>query len=155
MNIWGTFPEWIQAVCAILALGGLVWYCLETKSIREASIAQSEASRHPFPMLAGIANMGKVLSIVNAGEGIALNVRWRFCNEIDDDLRGLGSITVNDQRQLTVSGIKASFSYFKSGNGIRVIYTDTAFKQYWTEIHYVSDYDAEAEYFVRTETGSL
>jgi hypothetical protein len=123
----------IQAVCQIFGLVGLLAYAVETYRIRRSTLSESDASRRPFFEIF-VGEYG--LRVKNTGAGIALNVKWM-------QLEGPSKIGPVD------IGAIATQMYFimltpesqdrlKSEHlleyPVRITYTDTAGKKYWTVI---------------------
>jgi hypothetical protein len=72
----------VSACAAVLGLGGLVWYAIETWKLRKAAQDQLETMNRPCVLM--IENIDQTLGfdnsplmIENVGAGVALNIRWR------------------------------------------------------------------------------
>jgi len=123
----------IQATCAVLGLLGLIWYALETRSIRKATLAQSAASRRPYFHLVRSKEFPGCHVAKNIGSGIALKVQWTFLGpEFITRPIEMGSCAVNQRKFFYFKGEPVPSGLLRSHGGVRMTYTDTAGVRYWT-----------------------
>lgn len=155
----------IQAFSAFLGLLGLALYAMDTRRIRIATLAQSDATRRPYfhpedweaPKNLKNAPEFKLkdyYQFKNCGSGIALEVSWRFLSEIDAPLLPLGSCAVGRVKHIfTADGRWVEYSEIESHGGVYLEYKDTAGKRYWTtiEIRRMADNTVHA----LVDTGSI
>ncbi len=147
-----------QAVGAFAGLIVLGIYAFDTRRIREATLNQSSASRRPFFILTTDSPMQgvSVWQIKNVGVGPALETTWEYKDPIlrEQSLTQVGAVapgsvvTIREAngpigaRDLTVRG------------GLRITYTDTAGKVYWSEIGCKDEYGS-VRFVVETGDGIL
>lgn len=136
----------IQAFSAFMGLLGLAYYARETRRIRIATLAQSDASRRPYfhaedwevPKNLQDAEEfeGKdYYQFKNCGSGIALEVCWRFLSDSKAPLVPLGSCAVGRVKYIFTSDWRwVEYDEIESHEGVYLEYKDTAGKRYWTKI---------------------
>jgi hypothetical protein len=130
-----SITDWIQALSAAAGVLGLAIYAFDTRIIRRATLAQSEASRRPFIVPRSL-HTAKV-DFENAGQGPALSLRCRWMDTPDETSffhpDDVGAVPVGGTFQVvTMSRIVGLPSVRMSG--LRIFYKDTAGKEYWTTI---------------------
>jgi hypothetical protein len=151
---WGTVPEWIQAVTAVIGVGGLVYYCKETHKIREEAVRQGAASRRPFLFVrqSNPEDLNSNLLLLNEGQGPALDVFWRQGErkEAQRPTYRVGSIGVDHSISLQWQTKRFIRLAELTESGLYIEYGDaTESQRYWTEIFV----DNKAE--IRLTTGKL
>lgn len=146
----------IQAVCAVLTLFGLFVYAFDTRRIRNATLAQSEASRRPYFTFEANHDLksGRLtIGAKNVGEGAALSFAIFFGDgtSIQRLQRGFG-IAVGENVLLLEGPYKDVCTKMQLSEGVWLEYTDLAQKSYWSSFvcarsangeliadHYISD----------------
>lgn len=126
----------MQACSAIAGVIGLAVYAFDTRKIRNATLAQTEASRRPF--FAFNTNLDKsrnVLSVTaeNVGTGHAMDLH--IYNGKGESLQSieLGICIVIHGVLLVMQGDAALITgRLASQDGVRLEYADTAGKRYWS-----------------------
>jgi hypothetical protein len=129
--------DWIQAMSAALGVIGLGLYALDTRTIRNESLAQGTANRRPsFNLEYGLIGSDFVFEVMNVGSGVALGAKWKFHRSIDAlEFESIGDVAVGSRRALRISHRYATEADFIWGDdAIRLVYTDTAKKEYWSDI---------------------
>ncbi|MGI4756598.1 MAG: hypothetical protein ACRYGF_07085 [Janthinobacterium lividum] len=120
--------EWWQVGIASIGLAMLCFYSLETRRIRQATLAQSDASRRPFITIHATEPH---LIFKNSGAGPALDVKAIFSNGDDYQPDPIGAVGVTDL--FHVDYLLAPVTYEMILQTIlKFGYTDTAGKPYWT-----------------------
>jgi hypothetical protein len=139
---YGQNADALQAIAAIIGVVALGCYVLDTRRIRKATLAQSEASRRPFFRTSAETlesrNLNEKFMAINVGEGHALNVTGNFVDRPLPRSVEVGAcckeatavVTLVDSEQ-TLRNIRES--------GLLLEYEDTAGKRYWTEIRFGSE----------------
>ncbi len=132
--MWRIFWVWvfinaqtIQAVCAVLALFGLFVYAFDTRRIRNATLAQSEASRRPYFTFEANHDLksGRLtIGAKNVGEGAALSFAIFF---------GDGTSTQRLQRGFGDSRRRECFA--TGGTVQRCMHKDAAFRGCLAGVH--------------------
>jgi len=151
VGLWVYYnAQTIQAVAAILAFVGLLVYAWDTRLIRKATLtttratlAQGDASRRPYFQPEDWENTkgekafeGKdYYQFRNCGAGIALNVRWRFLNQLGSPMKRIGSCAVGQVKYVFVAGERwIEFPEIVEHGGLYLQYEDTSGLTYWTTI---------------------
>jgi len=148
--MWHSFWLWvyinaqtIEAACAVLAFFGLVFYAFDTRQIRYATLAQSNASRRPYfhpedwkdPNNTEVFKGKEYYQFRNCGAGIAVNISWRFLDDNTAPLVPIGSCAVRKVKFLfTIDERWIEYSDIEAHGGVRLEYEDTAGMRYWTTI---------------------
>jgi hypothetical protein len=136
MPAGASIPEWIQAVCSICGLGGLIWYTTETRRIRLATINQMRAAQRPF-LSAKVCDTlpGSPSMIENRGDGPAVTIYWKKGTENGDGAEGetwfLTGTLAKGQSSLLYRSPNREWVEVLSGDGVRVHYRDMAGNWYW------------------------
>lgn len=123
----------IQAVCAILALIDLAVYAFDTRAIRVATLAQSDASRRPFLDLitndfSYIGN--QAFSLKNNGVGPAISVAWAPVGLEDAALLHVGALSVGAKVDFGGAFNNLDEEGFNEHGGVAIVYSDTAGRDY-------------------------
>jgi hypothetical protein len=158
MSAGGTIPEWIQAVCSVFALAGLIWYTAETRRIRLATINQMRAAQRPF-LSAKVCDTlpGKLSMVENRGDGPALSIYWKKGTENGDGPEGemwffMGTLAKGQSSLFNRRPDRALLEVL-SGDGVRVHYCDMAGNWYW---HWAQIEElATSESYVEEDNGDL
>jgi hypothetical protein len=106
----------VQAICAVIALAGLIWYCTLTHGIHKATVRQANAALMPFLVIVEQewdrshpdSSLEQVPTwiIRNAGNGPAREINWKpgASNEPDTTKKKawfrIGDLAVNDWTHL-------------------------------------------------------
>jgi len=108
----------IQAICAILGLAGLVWYCILTHKIQKASLRQASAAIRPFIVIDELnekdypncefllkpVSASKIFIIRNLGSGPAMDIKWALGSDAGTRSNvnwiELGDLAVSDWSQI-------------------------------------------------------
>lgn len=108
----------VQAVCAILGLIGLFWYCILTRQIQQASLRQSRAAIRPFIVIDELnekdypnyemrmkpISVDKIFIIRNLGSGPAMDIKWALGSDAGTRPNvkwiGLGDLAIGDWSQI-------------------------------------------------------
>ena len=123
----------IQSVCAVLGLLGLGVYAFDTRAIRNATLAQSDASRRPFLDL--IANEFSAIgnnaySVQNNGAGPAISVAWAPAGIPNAALLYLGSLSIRAKADLGGHHSNLDEQGFSEHGNIVMVYSDTSGRDY-------------------------
>lgn len=110
----------IQAISAVIGLGGLFWYCILTHRIQTASLRQASAAIRPFIVIDELketdspnfelwmkpVNATKIFIIRNLGNGPAMDIKWALGSDAgrrtDVNWIELGDLGVGDWSHISV-----------------------------------------------------
>jgi hypothetical protein len=124
----------VQAICAVVALVGLIWYCALTHGIRKATVRQANAALMPFLIIVEQECEPIPTWIIrNAGNGPAREINWKpgASNEPDTPNKKawfrIGDLGVNDWTHLPhYSRPNEMKMHERPRDGLRLHYCDLA-----------------------------
>jgi hypothetical protein len=133
----------VQAICAVIALVGLIWYCILTHGIRKATVRQANAALMPFLIIVeqecdrskpdSPAEPTPTWIIRNVGNGPAREINWKpgATNEQDTTEKKawyrIGDLAVNDWTHLPhYSRANDMKMHERPRDGLRLHYCDLA-----------------------------
>lgn len=148
----------IQAICAVLGLLGLGWYCLLTHGIHQQAIRQATAAIRPFIVIDELTERDvpnfrlthliiskKAIYIIrNLGNGPAVNIQWTLGSNPDRNQRSswtnLGDLAAGDWSYIL--GASRDYMFDRPEQGMTFHFLDVAENAYET----VEDYKDEKYY---------